>query len=64
MAEIITIHGPIEEMFLEKREGSESNENADAHWVEYWLADELVHRSVEITIKKGIVYPFEQGKLN
>ena len=37
---------------LEKKEGSVNNDNELTTWVEYWLADELVHRSAHVTLKK------------
>ena len=42
----------MEEALLEHRTGVVDNENEATSWVEYWLGDELVHRSVHVTLKK------------
>ncbi len=49
---ISTTKGDIEEALLEKRTGSSDNENEYVEWVEYWSDGELVHRSVNMTLKK------------
>lgn len=54
MALITTTKGELDETLLEKRTGSEDNENESLQWVEYWLDSELVHRSVDMQLKKGI----------
>jgi hypothetical protein len=46
-----TIHGEMDDSLLEKREGSLDNDIEFTTWVEYWLNDELVHRSVHVTLK-------------
>jgi hypothetical protein len=43
----------MDESLLEKKEGSIDNENEYTTWVEYWLNDELVHRSAHVTLKKS-----------
>jgi len=35
------------------RQGSVDNEDELTTWTEYWLLDELVHRSVHVTLKKS-----------
>ena len=50
---ITTIHGDMDESLLEKREGGFEDENETTAWVEYWLNGELVHRSVDIKLKKS-----------
>jgi hypothetical protein len=40
---------------LEKREGTIDNDNETTNWVEYWLEGELVHRSVDMTLKRMTV---------
>jgi hypothetical protein len=42
----------MDDSLLEKREGTVDNENELTTWVEYWLDEELVHRSVHVTLKK------------
>jgi hypothetical protein len=51
---ITTTKGPMEDSALEKRVGNISNENEDTDWVEYYLDGELVHRSVNMRLKKSI----------
>lgn len=49
-----TIHGPMDESLLEKKEGSIDNDNEETSWVEYWLNGELVHRSAHVRLKKAV----------
>ena len=49
---VTTTKGDMDESLLEKREGSVDNDNELTTWVEYWLNDELVHRSAHVTLKK------------
>jgi hypothetical protein len=42
----------MDDSLLEKREGTVDNENELTTWVEYWLGEELVHRSAHVTLKK------------
>jgi hypothetical protein len=39
---------------LEKREGTIDTDNETTNWVEYWLEGELVHRSVDMTLKRNV----------
>jgi len=50
---ITTTKGDIDESLLSKREGSIDNENEYTTWIEYWLDDELVHRSAHVSLKKS-----------
>jgi hypothetical protein len=59
---IFTTHGEMDEALLEKREGNESHPDADVHWVEYWLGNELVHRSVHAALK-GREMKIEQERI-
>jgi hypothetical protein len=52
---IMTTKGEIEESLLEKKSGTVDNENETINWVEYWLEGELVHRSVDMILKKYTV---------
>ena len=52
MAQVTTTKGLMDESLLEKKEGFVDNENEYTTWVEYWLKDELVHRSVHVQLKK------------
>ena len=53
---INTTKGLIEEDQLEKREGLIDNAVEKTIWVEYWLEGELVHRSVDMTLKQMPVF--------
>ena len=46
-----TIHGEMDDSLLVKKEGSVDNDIEFTTWTEYWLNDELVHRSVHVTLK-------------
>jgi hypothetical protein len=41
----------MDDSLLEKKEGSLDNDIEFTTWTEYWLNDELVHRSVHVTLK-------------
>ena len=49
---VTTTKGDMDDSLLEKREGTVDNENELTTWVEYWMDEELVHRSVHVTLKK------------
>lgn len=44
--------GVMESDQLEKRTGIVDTEDEHTEWVEYWLNDQLVHRSVDMIIKR------------
>jgi hypothetical protein len=46
-----TIHGEMDDSLLVKKEGSLDNDIEFTTWTEYWLNDELVHRSAHVTLK-------------
>lgn len=56
---VTTTKGNMDDSLLDKREGSLDNSNESTNWVEYWHEGELVHRSVNMVLKKGI---FAQGE--
>ena len=56
---VTTTKGEMDDSLLDKREGSLDNSNESTNWVEYWHEGELVHRSVNMVLKKGI---FAQGE--
>jgi len=49
---VTTTKGDMDDSLLQKREGTVDNDNELTTWVEYWLDEELVHRSVHVTMKK------------
>jgi hypothetical protein len=52
---IQTTKGEMDAALLEKKTGIIDNENETINWVEYWLEEELVHRSVDMVLKKYTV---------
>jgi hypothetical protein len=50
-----TTKGEMDDSLLEKREGSVDNDNELTVWTEYWLDNELVHRSVHVQLKKNVL---------
>lgn len=55
MAIVTTTKGDMDDSLLEKKEGIIDNDNETTQWVEYWLEGELVHRSVNMTLKRMTV---------
>ena len=51
---VTTTKGEMDDSLLEKREGSSENDNEIATWVEYYLGDELVHRSAHVHLKQAM----------
>jgi len=49
---VSTTKGEMDDSLLEKKEGVVDTENETTRWVEYWLDGELVHRSVDMVLKK------------
>ena len=56
MALVTTTKGEMDDSLLVKREGTVDNDNELTTWVEYWLDEELVHRSAHVTLKKPPVF--------
>jgi hypothetical protein len=46
----------MDEFLLEKREGTVDNDNETTTWVEYWLGEELVHRSAHVALKQTLTH--------
>ena len=55
MALVTTTKGDMDEALLEKKEGVVDNDHEITQWIEYWLAGELVHRSVHVVLKKNVL---------
>ena len=51
---ITTTKGDMDESLLEKKTGTVDNDNELTTWTEYWLNNELVHRSAHVTLKKNV----------
>ena len=60
---ITTTNGNMDESLLEKREGSIENDNETITWVEYWLNEELVHRSAHVALKRTMLAGLEAASL-
>ncbi len=60
---ITTIHGDMDESLLRRVDGEIDNEREHTTWVEYYLEDELVHRSVHVTLKQGIGIEAAMGRV-
>lgn len=56
---VTTTKGEMDDSLLDKREGSLDNSNESTQWVEYWYEGELVHRSVNMVLKRSV---FAQGE--
>ena len=54
----------MDEALLDKREGVVDDENEHTTWVEYWLDDELVHRSASVALKRWPATTLSLGDLN
>jgi hypothetical protein len=54
MAIVTTTKGEMDSTLLEKKEGIIDNDNETTQWVEYWLDGELVHRSVDMKLKRNV----------
>ena len=52
---IETTKGQMDESLLEKREGQSDTNTETIKWVEYWLENELVHRSVHVHLKEAAI---------
>jgi hypothetical protein len=55
MVLVYTTKGEMDITLLEKKEGSIDNDHEVTSWVEYWHEGELVHRSVNVHIKKNVL---------
>ena len=63
MALIQTTLGELDESLLNKKEGREEDDDKVLFWVEYWKDAELVHRSVHIDMKHGVLFGAEAASL-
>jgi len=48
---VTTTKGDMDDSLLVKKTGSVDNDIEYTEWVEYYLSDELVHRSAHVTLK-------------
>ena len=61
---VTTTKGEMDDSLLEKREGFVNNDNEYTTWVEYWLSNELVHRSAHVALKKNVSSAVEAASFN
>jgi hypothetical protein len=45
----------MDESLLVRKDGDMENDNEKTSWVEYYLDDELVHRSVHVELKQPLL---------
>lgn len=50
---VTTTKGDMDDSLLRRQDGELDNEDEHTTWTEYWLDDELVHRSVHVRLKKA-----------
>ena len=51
---ITTTKGPMDDSLLVKKTGVVDDDNEHTEWTEYYLNDELVHRSAHVHLKKNV----------
>lgn len=58
MTIVTTIHGDMDDSQLVKLEGGHEDDNEIVKWVEYRMpgSDDIVHRSVDMHLKKAMVF--------
>ena len=64
MATVQTTRGEMNEADLVKKEGAIETDREFTKWVEYWVDDELVHRSVYVHLKQAPALFPELEKIN
>jgi hypothetical protein len=52
---VTTTKGDMDESLLVRKDGDMENDNEKTSWVEYYLDDELVHRSVHVELKNPLI---------
>ena len=52
---VTTTKGDMDDSLLQQKTGVVNNDNEHTEWTEYWLADELVHRSVHVVLKSNVI---------
>ena len=60
---VTTTKGPMDDSELIHKTGREEDEDKIVSWSEYHLADELVHRSVHVHLKKNPMMGASGAKL-
>ena len=52
---VTTTKGDMDDSLLVRKDGNMEDSNEKTSWVEYYLDDELVHRSVHVELKNSLV---------
>ena len=60
---VTTTKGDMDDSLLIRKDGNMENVNEKTSWVEYYLGDELVHRSVNVELKNPLVTETILGEL-
>jgi hypothetical protein len=61
---VTTTKGNMDDSLLVKKEGGFEDDNENTVWIEYYLDNELVHRSAHVKLKRPMVLLTEAGGLN
>jgi hypothetical protein len=61
--QVTTTKGLMDENLLQRKAGFLENDHEKTTWVEYWLDDELVHRSAHVTLKKFPTVSLEAAQI-
>jgi hypothetical protein len=60
---VTTTKGEMDDSLLVSKDGNMENDNEKTSWVEYYLGDELVHRSVHVELKNPLVAETTLGEM-
>ena len=60
---VTTTKGEMDDSLLVRKDGNMEDSNEKTSWVEYYLDDELVHRSVHVELKNSLVTETILGEL-
>lgn len=60
---VTTTKGDMDDSLLVRKDGNMEDSNEKTSWVEYYLDDELVHRSVHVELKNPLVVETILGEL-
>ena len=60
---VTTTKGDMDESLLVRKDGNMEDHNEKTSWVEYYLGDELVHRSVSVELKNSLATETILGEL-
>jgi len=52
---VTTTKGEMDDSLLVRKDGNMEDSNEKTSWVEYYLGDELVHRSVHVELKQPLL---------